>query len=111
MSTPEEMTRGAKTLGVKLNAEKHAQLTFIAGLRPGKGGITEEIQIAIDEHIARAKNDPELASRADQARADIEREAAARQQAIATLFNTSEPATPGSRGRRTPKGDNAPSET
>ncbi|WP_100463995.1 hypothetical protein [Mycobacteroides abscessus] len=107
MSTPEEFANGFKTLGVKLNAEKHAQLTFIAGLRTGKGGITDEIQIAIDEHIARAKTDPELASRAAQARADIEREAAARQQAIAALFNTADPAS-GPRPRRTPKGSENP---
>lgn len=109
MSTPEETTRGVKTLGVKLQPDVHSQLSFIAQLRLGT--ITDEIQIAIAEHIARAKADPELASRAAQARADIEREAVARQQAIATLFDTGEPATGGSRGRRTPKGDNTPSES
>lgn len=108
MSTPEEMTRGAKTLGVKLQPDVHAQLSFIAQLR--EGTITDEIQIAIAEHIARAKTDPELASKAAQARADIEREAAARQQAIATLFNSAEP-TPGPRPRRTPKGDSTTSDT
>jgi hypothetical protein len=86
MSIPDEGATGHKTLGIKLNPEIHAQLSFIAQLRPGKGTITDEIQIAIAEHVARAKDDPELRSRADAVRAEIERAAAARQQAIATLF-------------------------
>lgn len=108
MSTPDELTRGVKTLGVKLQPDIHAQLSFIAQLRDGT--ITDEIQIAIAEHIARAKNDPELASKAAQARADIEREAQARQQAIATLFaDGSEPTA--ARPRRTTKGGDSPSGT
>jgi hypothetical protein len=85
MSTPDELTRGVKTLGIKLKPDVHAQLSFIAQLREG-GGITDEIHIAIAAHIQAAKNDPELKGRADAARAAIEAEAAARQQAIATLF-------------------------
>ncbi|OYN77680.1 hypothetical protein [Mycolicibacterium sphagni] len=106
MSTPDEYTPGVKTLGVKLQPDVHAQLSFIAGLRPGKGTITDEIQIAIAEHIARAKDDPELASRAAEARAEIEREAAARQQAIATLF--ADGGEPASRQRRNTKGGDTP---
>ena len=101
MSTPNESAKGVKTLGIRLQPDVHAQLSFIAQLRDGT--ITDEIQIAIAEHIARAKNDPELSSRAAEARAEIEREAAARQQAIATLF--AEGDTTGSRPiRRTQKG-------
>ena len=84
MSTPNESAKGVKTLGIRLQPDVHAQLSFIAQLR--EGTITDEIQIAIAEHIARAKDDPDLSSRAAEARAEIEREAAARQQAIATLF-------------------------
>lgn len=85
MSTPEESTKGVKTLGIRLKPDVHAQLSFIAGLRDGT--ITDEIEIAITEHIARSKDDPDLRSKAASARAEIEREAAARQQAIATLFD------------------------
>ena len=81
MSTPNESAKGVKTLGIRLQPDVHAQLSFIAQLR--EGTITDEIQIAIAEHIARAKDDPDLSSRAAEARAEIEREAAARQQAIA----------------------------
>ncbi|MCX2934674.1 hypothetical protein ORI20_30860, partial [Mycobacterium sp. CVI_P3] len=61
MSTPDEFTKGVKTLGIKLKPDVHAQLSFIAQLRDGT--ITDEIQIAIAEHIARAKDDPDLASK------------------------------------------------
>lgn len=99
MSTPDESVKGIKTLGVKLNPDVHAQLSFIAQLR--EGTITDEIQIAIAEHIARAKDDPDLRSRADEARAEIEREAAARQQAIATLFADAPPTTDAGGGTTT----------
>jgi hypothetical protein len=107
MSTPDESAKGVKTLGIRLKPDVHAQLSFIAQLR--EGTITDEIQIAIAEHIARAKDDPDLASRAAEARAEIEREAVARQQAIATLFADGD--TTGSRPRRTQKGGETPSET
>ncbi len=98
--------KGVKTLGIRLQPDVHAQLSFIAQLRDGT--ITDEIQIAIAEHIVRAKDDPELASKAAEARAEIEREAAARQQAIATLFaDGGEPTA--ARPRRTAKGGETPS--
>ena len=88
MSTPDEQgTKGVKTLGIKLRPDVHAQLSFIAQLRDGT--ITDEILIAITTHIVRAKDDPELRSRADAVQAEIEREAAARREAIATLFAVS----------------------
>lgn len=108
MSTPDESVKGVKTLGIKLKPTVHAQLSFIAQLR--EGTITDEIQTAIAEHIARAKDDPELANRAAAARAEIEREAEARQQAIATMFvDGGEP--PAARPRRSAKGGTSSSET
>jgi hypothetical protein len=92
MSTPDESAKGVKTLGIKLKPDVHAQLSFIAGLRDGT--ITDEILIAITAHIARAKDDPELRNKAAAAREEIEREAAARQQAIATLFDGTAGGTP-----------------
>lgn len=110
MSTPAESVKGVKTLGIRLQPDVHAQLSFIAQLRDGT--ITDEIQIAIATHIAAAKTDPELASKAAEARAEIEREAAARQQAIATLFADGGDQTPNaSRPRRNTKGSDTPSDT
>ncbi|MDG5769990.1 MULTISPECIES: hypothetical protein [Mycolicibacterium] len=110
MSTPTESGKGVKTLGIRLQPDVHAQLSFIAQLRDGT--ITDEIQIAIAERIARAKNDPELTSKAAEARAEIEREAAARQQAIATLFADGGDQTPSAaRPRRATKGGDTSSDT
>lgn len=108
MSTPNESAKGVKTLGIRLQPDVHAQLSFIAQLRDGT--ITDEIQIAIIEHIAHAKTDPELSSRAAEARAEIEREAAARHQAIATLFAEGD-TTESRPTRRTQKGGDNPSES
>lgn len=109
MSTPTEAGKGVKTLGIRLQPDIHAQLSFIAQLRDGT--ITDEIQIAIATHIAAAKDDPELASKAAEARAEIEREAAARQQAIATLFQGGDDQTQSaSRPRRSAKGGDSTSE-
>lgn len=108
MSTPNESAKGVKTLGIKLKPDVHAQLSFVAQLRGAT--ITDEIQTAVVEHIARAKDDPELANRAAEARAEIEREAVARQEAIATLFADGGEST-ATRPRRNMKGSENTSET
>lgn len=100
-------TKGVKTLGIRLKPDIHAQLSFIAQLRGGT--ITDEIQFAIASHLQAAKDDPDLKGKADAARAELEREAAARQDAIATLFaaDSSSDSGTGRGGRRTPKAGDA----
>ncbi len=101
MSVPDEATSkgsGVKTLAIRLEPDMHAQLSLIAQLRGST--ITDEFRAALVAHIATAKGAPELASKADAAVADIEREAALRREAIATLFAADPPpATSGSRAR------------
>ncbi|MFH5227297.1 hypothetical protein [Antrihabitans spumae] len=104
MSTPDEVsskTSGVKTLAIRLEPEMHAQLTLIAGLRGST--VTDEFRAALVAHIEAAKNAPELANKADTALADIEREAALRRDAIASLFGAEQPPTAGSRSRPTRK--------
>lgn len=108
MSITDESAPGHKTLGIRLAPDVHAQLSFIAGLRPGKGTITDEIQAAIAAHIQASKSDADLKSRADAARAEIEREAAARQAAIATLFADGGDIPPRPARRGGPKGGDTP---
>jgi hypothetical protein len=107
MSTQDEAPSkngGVKTLAIRLEPEMHAQLSLIAQLRSST--ITDEFRAALVAHIAAAKTAPELASKADNALADIERQAALRREAIATLFATEEPPTSGrSRGTRKAQGD------
>lgn len=75
-----------KTLGVRLDEGLHAQLTFIAQLTDST--IADEIRRSIEARVQAAQSDPELIVRAEHARAEIEREAQARQQAIAGLFGS-----------------------
>jgi predicted DNA-binding protein len=91
--------RGVKTLAIRLEPELHAQLSLIAQLRSST--ITDEIRAAIETHIVSVKALPELAERADSVLEDIEREALARREAIATLFGTADqPTTPPAKAPR-----------
>ena len=73
-----------KTMGVRLEEDLHARLSFIAQLT--ESTISDEIRRAIEARVQAAQSDPELVARAEAVRADIEREAQARQQAIAGFF-------------------------
>ncbi len=86
-----------KTLAIRLEPDVHAQLSLIAQLRSST--ITDEIRQAIDSHITAVKSAPELAAKADAVLDDIEREAAARREAIATLFGDDSQQTSGGRSR------------
>lgn len=81
-----------KTLAIRLEPDVHAQLSLIAQLR-GRT-ITDEIKTALETHLATARSAPELAAQADHVLEDIEREATARRDAIATLFGVTTPAEP-----------------
>lgn len=75
---------GVKTLALRLEPELHAQLSMVAQLRGST--ITDEIRSAIEAHLVTVKAAPELLAKADAVLEDIEREATARREAIATLF-------------------------
>jgi hypothetical protein len=75
-----------KTLAIRVEESVHAQLRFIAQLNGSS--ITEEIRRAIEHRITTAQDDPELIARAQQAREEIEREAAARSAAIAGFMGS-----------------------
>ena len=79
---------GVKTLAIRLEPALHAQLSLIAQLRAST--ITDEIRTAIEAHIARPRRPPELAAQSQAVLDDIDREASARRDAIATLFGTAE---------------------
>jgi hypothetical protein len=79
--------RAYKTLAIRLDDDVHAQLQVIARLR--KTSIAAEIQQAIEAHLNAIKADPDLSALAQAVLDDIEREAEARQKAIAELFATS----------------------
>ena len=110
-TTPEGMTSkngGVKTLAIRLEPDLHAQLSLIAQLR--SSSITDEIRQALDTHITAIKTDPDLAGKADGVLADIERDAATRREAIATLFGTDTGNTKPATRSRSKRADD-PSET
>lgn len=113
MSIPDSGTSksgGVKTLAIRLDPDTHAQLSLIAQLRDST--ITDEIRQAIDTHIAAVKANPDLASKADGVLEDIERDAAARRDAIATLFgsDTAAPNQPSGTGSGRQRGRKASTE-
>jgi predicted transcriptional regulator len=74
-----------KTLAIRLENELHAQLSVLAQLR--QSTITDEIRLALENHLEASKSDPELKNRAQAVLDDIGRDAKAREAAIATLFS------------------------
>ncbi|MGD0082033.1 MAG: DNA-binding protein [Acidimicrobiales bacterium] len=101
-----------KTLAIKLEDGSHAQLTAIAQLEGQP--VTALIKQAIEELIETKRHQPQLTDRAEAMLEEIERDAAARREALATLFGSSEnapkePTTDKSRGVAEPMGFKPPS--
>ena len=61
------------------------------GLRRDDRTVTDEIRLALEAWIERTKSDPATQQRADAVRAEIEREAATKREAIAAIFNGEKP--------------------
>lgn len=113
MSMPDNDSQ-RKTMAIRVDPEIHAELSLIAQLR-GKTLADEHLQ-AVLNHIEKAREEADLAERAEQAIAEIEREAALRRDAINRLrrsksaptqgvsdgtSSTEPPTSPQKRGRRT----------
>jgi predicted DNA-binding protein len=75
-----------KTLAIRLEDDLHAQLSVIAQLAGTT--VTDEIRQAIEAQIAHRKAMPEISAKASGVLEEIEREAAQRRSAIATLFES-----------------------
>ncbi len=99
--------RKVKTLAIRLDPELHARLSVIAQL--SSSTITDEIRVAIATHVEAKANDADLAGAAAELLEEIERDAAARREALSGLLNqagtvtTDKPAR--SRGRKGSTGD------
>lgn len=73
-----------RTLAVRITDDLRAQLDIVAQLT-GRTA-TEEIRLALEHWIDKTKSDPAIQERAAAVRADIEREAQTRRNAIAAIF-------------------------
>ena len=78
-----------KTLAVRMSEDLRMQLDIIAQLT-GRS-TTEEIRLALEHWIDRSKSDPAVPRKAEAVRAEIEREAQSRRNAIAAIFSTASP--------------------
>jgi len=85
----EPRSGGVKTLAIRLPDELHAQLVLIAQL--DGVSLTDAIRQAIEGLIERKRAEGDLAARAEQALAEIERDATARREAIQSLFGQTSP--------------------
>ena len=85
MSTPTDKN-GAKTLGIKLPPELHAQFALVAQL--DDISLNVAVLRAVEQYVAHKQAEPDFAARAQAALDEIEREAAARRAAIEGLFGS-----------------------
>src|SRR5690349_8797548 len=88
MSEPSTAATGTggqlRTLAVRITEDLRAQLDIVAQLT-GRT-TTEEIRLALEHWIEKTKSDPEIQKKAEAIRAEIEREAQTRRNAIAAIF-------------------------
>ena len=73
-----------RTLAVRITDDLRAQLDVIAQLNDRS--VTEEIRLALESWVETSKSDPKVLARAETVRAEIEREAKTKQNAIEAIF-------------------------
>lgn len=85
-----ELSNGGtlKPIAVRLDEATRAQLDIIAQLNDRT--VTEEIRSALNHWIERTKTDKRVQERATHIRAEIEREAKTKRDAIAAIFDNPE---------------------
>ncbi|MGW5309745.1 DNA-binding protein [Nocardia thailandica] len=87
-----------KTLAVRLDDELHARIGMLSKLSGMT--VTDTIRTAIERYLDTLAGDPAITAKAEELRAEIEKEAAVQQQALAALFAPSTPqASKTARGR------------
>ena len=101
-NTPAEVPATAlgslRTLAVRITDGLRAQLDVLAQLNDRT--VTEEIRIALESWIETSKSDPKVLERAETVRAEIDREAKTKQDAIKAIFGTAA-------GAKAPRGKQA----
>ncbi len=84
-----------KTLAVRLDEDLHAQLAMLAQLEGVT--LTDVVRQAIERYVEHRRGEGDMAAKAEEALAEIDREATARRQAIQTMFGSAEGERPGKR--------------
>ncbi|QXT64197.1 hypothetical protein [Tessaracoccus palaemonis] len=73
-----------KVLSVRTSEDTRAQLEVLAQLN--ERSVTEETRIALEHWVEKSKADPAVLKRAEQVRAEIEREAETKRNAITAVL-------------------------
>ncbi len=90
-----------KVLSVRTSEDTRAQLEVLAQVN--ERSVTEETRIALEHWVATSKSDPAVLKRAEQVRADIERDAATKRNAINALLGDKDGKTAGRAPKQVPK--------
>lgn len=89
-----------KTLAVRLDDELHARIGMLSKLSGMT--VTDTIRTAIEKHLDALANDPAITAKAEELRAEIEKDAELQRQALSALFGSSTTQAPKTiRGRGT----------
>lgn len=84
--TPSTSGAANKVLTIRTTEDTRAQLEVLALLN--ERSVAEETRVALEDWVARSKADPEVLKRAEEVRAEIEREAQTKRNAIAAVLGS-----------------------
>ncbi|QNO38657.1 hypothetical protein H4J02_06610 [Protaetiibacter sp. SSC-01] len=76
-----------RVLSIRMDEDTRAQLEVLSQLNDRS--LTEETRVALEHWVERSKTDPSVKERAESVRAEIEREAETKRNAIAAIFGES----------------------
>ena len=91
-------TAAYKVLSVRTSEDTRAQLEVLAQLN--ERSMTEETRIALEHWVEKSKSDPTVLKRAEQVRAEIEREAETKRNAITAVLGSNAPEKPVARAAK-----------
>ncbi|MCL2780002.1 MAG: DNA-binding protein [Actinomycetia bacterium] len=80
----EDTQNAYRVLSLRVDDNLRAQLEVLAQLNDRS--VTEECRIALEQWITTSKTDPNILARAEQVKAEIERDAATKRNAIAAVL-------------------------
>lgn len=86
-TTPAATTQ--RVLSLRLDEDIRAQLDVLAQLN--ERSLTEECRLGLEHWVTKSKTDPGVLARAEQVRAEIERDAEIRRNAITAVLGTTAP--------------------
>lgn len=89
-----------KVLSVRTSEDARAQLEVLAQLN--ERSVTEETRIALEHWVDKSKSDPAVLKRAEQVRAEIERDAEMRRNAINAVLGSKDSKAPARTTKQAP---------